>query len=176
MSETVLFRATHFFQKESKLLLYIYSSLIEKYYSNISRNNYLPPSSIKQTSPIVFSKGENQRFLYILLISFASFTYKEHCQCTISNVCQWLATGRWFSPGTPVSSTNKTDHHDIAEILFKVALNTNYLPPSSIKQTSPIVFSKGENQRFLYILLISFASFTYKELKKNSQHIPYWSA
>ena len=35
-------------------------------------------------------------------------------------VCQWLATGRWFSQGTPVSSTNKADHHDIAEILFKV--------------------------------------------------------
>jgi hypothetical protein len=32
--------------------------------------------------------------------------------------------GRWFSPGTPVSSTNKTHHHDIAEILLKVALNT----------------------------------------------------
>jgi len=29
------------------------------------------------------------------------------------NVCQWLATGRWFSPGTPVSFTNKTDCHDI---------------------------------------------------------------
>jgi hypothetical protein len=29
-----------------------------------------------------------------------------------------------FSPGTPVSSTNKTDRHDIAEILLKVALNT----------------------------------------------------
>jgi hypothetical protein len=26
--------------------------------------------------------------------------------------------------GTPVSSTNKTDRHDIAEILLKVALNT----------------------------------------------------
>jgi hypothetical protein len=39
-------------------------------------------------------------------------------------VCQWLATNQWFSPGTPVSSTNKTDHHDIAEILLKVALNT----------------------------------------------------
>jgi hypothetical protein len=24
----------------------------------------------------------------------------------------------WFSPGTPVSSTNKTDVHDIAEILL----------------------------------------------------------
>jgi hypothetical protein len=30
------------------------------------------------------------------------------------------------SPGTPVSSTNKTDRHDIAEILLKVALN-NYV-------------------------------------------------
>jgi hypothetical protein len=43
-------------------------------------------------------------------------------------VCQSLATGRWFSPGPPVSSINKTDHHDITEILLKVALNT-------IKQT-----------------------------------------
>jgi hypothetical protein len=33
-------------------------------------------------------------------------------------------TGRWFSPGTQVSSTNKTDRHDIAKILLKVALNT----------------------------------------------------
>ena len=39
-------------------------------------------------------------------------------------VCQWLATGRWFSPGTLVSSPNKIDRHDITEILLKVALNT----------------------------------------------------
>jgi len=39
-------------------------------------------------------------------------------------VCQWLVAGQWFSPGTPVSSTNKTDRHDITEILLKVALNT----------------------------------------------------
>ena len=32
--------------------------------------------------------------------------------------------GRWFSPGTSVSSTNKTDCHDITEILLKVTLNT----------------------------------------------------
>jgi len=31
--------------------------------------------------------------------------------------------GLWFSPGTPVSFTNKTDCHDIAEILLKVALH-----------------------------------------------------
>jgi hypothetical protein len=39
-------------------------------------------------------------------------------------VVQWLATGWCFSPGTPVSSTKKTDLHDITEILLKVALNT----------------------------------------------------
>ena len=33
---------------------------------------------------------------------------------------QWLAAGRWFSP---VSSTNKTNHYDITEIVLKVALN-----------------------------------------------------
>jgi hypothetical protein len=33
-------------------------------------------------------------------------------------------TGRWFSTGTQVSSINKTDLHDITEILLKVALNT----------------------------------------------------
>jgi hypothetical protein len=33
-------------------------------------------------------------------------------------VCQWIATDQWFSSGTPVSSTNKT------EILSKVVLNT----------------------------------------------------
>jgi hypothetical protein len=39
-------------------------------------------------------------------------------------VCQWLSTGRWFSPGTAVSSTNKTDIHDITEILLNVVLAT----------------------------------------------------
>jgi hypothetical protein len=28
----------------------------------------------------------------------------------------WFATGCWFSPGLPVSSTNKTDRHDITEL------------------------------------------------------------
>jgi len=31
---------------------------------------------------------------------------------------------RWVSPGTPVASINKTDRHDIIEILLKVTLNT----------------------------------------------------
>ena len=39
-------------------------------------------------------------------------------------VCRWLATGLEFFPDTPVSSTDKTDRHDISEILLKVALST----------------------------------------------------
>jgi hypothetical protein len=35
-----------------------------------------------------------------------------------------LTHDRWFSPGTPASSTTKTGCHDIAEILLKVVLNT----------------------------------------------------
>jgi hypothetical protein len=31
-------------------------------------------------------------------------------------VCQWLATGLWYSPGMLVSATNKTDPHDVIEI------------------------------------------------------------
>ena len=40
------------------------------------------------------------------------------------DVCRCLAADRWISPGTPVFSTNKTDRHDITEILLKVASNT----------------------------------------------------
>ena len=43
-------------------------------------------------------------------------------QAASDKVYQLLAHGRWFSPGTPASSTTKTGHHDIAEILLKVAL------------------------------------------------------
>ena len=38
--------------------------------------------------------------------------------------CKVTVTGQWFSPDTLVFSTNKTDSHDITEILLKVALNT----------------------------------------------------
>jgi hypothetical protein len=65
-----------------------------------------------------------------LLLS-VRISIKARCTTLCDKVCQWLATDRWFSPGPLVSSTNKTDSHDITEILLKVALNT-------IKQTNMI--------------------------------------
>ena len=56
-------------------------------------------------------------------------------------LCQWLATGRWFSPGTPISTTNKTDRHDhdITEILLKVASNAITLTPNYQKLAKWII-------------------------------------
>jgi len=35
----------------------------------------------------------------------------KHCPVSYG-ICQQLEAGRWFSPGTPVTSINKTDRHD----------------------------------------------------------------
>jgi hypothetical protein len=53
--------------------------------------------------------------------------YKTGCTrlaAASDKVYQLHAQGRWFSPGTPASSTSQTGRHDIAEILLKVALNS----------------------------------------------------
>jgi hypothetical protein len=56
-----------------------------------------------------------------------------------------LAHGRWFSPGTPVSATTKTERHDLAEILLKVALK---------HQKSKIKLNRTWNYVFHFLVLI----------------------
>ena len=63
------------------------------------------------------------------LMFWLRMSVRARCTTLSDTVCQWLSPGRRFSPRTPVSSTNKTDRHDIGEILLKVVLN-------SIKQTN----------------------------------------
>ena len=63
------------------------------------------------------------------LMLWVRISISARCTTLCDKVCHWLATGRWFSPGSPVYSSNKTDRRDITEILLKVALNT-------IKQTN----------------------------------------
>ena len=62
------------------------------------------------------------------LVLWVRISIRARCTTLCDKVCQWLVTGRGFSQGPPVSSTNKTNRHDITEILLKVALN-------AIKQT-----------------------------------------
>jgi len=71
--------------------------------------------------------GIRTPFLTFCLHIYFKEHYKKGCTrlATASDkVYQLLAHGRWFSPGTPNSSTTKTSSHNIAEILLKVALNT----------------------------------------------------
>jgi hypothetical protein len=67
------------------------------------------------------------------LMLWVRISIRARCTTLCDKVCQWLATGRWFPPGCPVSSTNKTDCHDITEILLKVPLNT-------IKETNKQIY------------------------------------
>ena len=64
-------------------------------------------------------------------------------------VYQLLAHGRWFSPGTPASSTTKTDRHDIAEILLKVALkHQNLIKMKSNKVRTTLFWNNLHQVRF----------------------------
>ena len=59
---------------------------------------------------------------------------RTRCTTLCDKVCQWLATGRWFSLRPPVSSTNKNDCHDITEVLLKVTCymyHTKYIKKMS---------------------------------------------
>ena len=74
--------------------------------------NYLHVESVTITTKVVSSipaQGE----VYLI-------QYYNLC----NEICQILAAGWWFFTGNPDSSTSKTDHHDITEILLKVVLNT----------------------------------------------------
>jgi hypothetical protein len=54
-----------------------------------------------------------------------------------------------FSPGTPVSSTNKTDRHDITEILLKVALSIlNQIKPCTRELLLIIQFKEMQKNYF----------------------------
>jgi hypothetical protein len=87
-------------------------------------------------------------------------------------VCQWLATGL-FSLGTPVSSTNKTDCHDIMEIklvTFTGACANEIIP--SINRLFVYKAKEGSHVRIfdlsrwrLYVTLFSFLFLGKKKVK-----------
>jgi hypothetical protein len=65
------------------------------------------------------------------LTLWVPISIRARCTTLCDKVCQRLATGQWFSLGPLVSSTNKIDCHDKAEILLKqtsILVEENRLP------------------------------------------------
>ena len=75
-----------------------------------------------------------------MVVGLATTYVRVRCTTLCDKVCQPLATGRWFSLGPPVSSTNKTNRHDLTEILLKVALST--IKPNQTNICVKSAFSK----------------------------------
>ena len=82
----------------------------------------------------IYNYLSNQRLSPLML--WVQILIRVRCTTLCDKVCQWLATGRWFSPGPPVLSTNKTDCHDITEILL-MTLNT--IEQTSILKVFPFI-------------------------------------
>ena len=81
--------------------------------------------------------------------------YKKGCTrlaAASDKVYQLLSHCRWFSPGTPASSTTKTGCHDIAEILLKVALKHQ---KSSLQLTFNAEVNKL-SRRYIYFIIIFY--------------------
>jgi hypothetical protein len=64
-------------------------------------------------------------------------------------------TGQWFFPDSPVFSINKTDHHDITEILLKVAFST-------IKPKKEHASTAGRSIIFLIVMTLALGDHAVK--------------
>ena len=101
------------------------------------------PSWLWSYDSWIYNYLYNQRLSPLMLLVRTPFMVGVLDTTLCDKVRQWLAVGLWFSPDTPVSSTNKSDCHDIAAVLLKMALNniinqqtyilTNFSYPNLIK-------------------------------------------
>ena len=128
-SETILFR----YHSETILFSYQSETILFSYQSETSLYSTLTSSVTSCSSyilHIIIGGGGHGRGRMVVgftttyaisahhhwcLMLWVRILIRARCTTLCDNVCQWLATGRWFSPCLPVSYTNKSDRHDISE-------------------------------------------------------------
>ena len=105
------------------------------FWSSLHNSIYINDATLF-LSNLLFVNGSCHEYVLIILTvaikgrrgrEFEPCSWRDVFDTTITlcdKVGQWLATGRSFSTDTPVSSSNITNCHDVAEIFLKMALNT----------------------------------------------------
>ena len=75
-----------------------------------------------------------QIFSNVIMFNIYYLDYSNKIVAACDKVYQLLAHGRWFSPGTPASSTTKTGRHDIVESGVKAQkIKSNQIKSNSQK-------------------------------------------
>ena len=115
-------------------------------HENQDRMFFLNPSKLISMNLRGRRGRSRDRMIVWFTTTYATSAYHHWCcefesrsgrgeQHYVITSCQWLATGQWFSPGPPVSSTNKTDFYYITEILLQVTLNNIKLNQTNQSQS-----------------------------------------
>jgi hypothetical protein len=131
----------------------VYLHVLFRFYITLSR----VPSWPWSYGSWIYNYLCNQCILPLMV--WVRISIRVRCTTLCDRVRQWLTTGRWFSPGPSVCSNNKTDCHDITEILIKVALNT-------IKKTNKQTLSQWFQKSSIFKLIFVKISLIYIFLAK----------
>ena len=120
--------------KRLKIYLFRYMVVILRRLDHPDYTNFLPYKLNIYYTHTPFLISSIKLFIatcacHHLSYEFEPFPWRGVLDTTLCDKVCYRATGWWFSIGTHVSSTNKNDHHDIAELSLKVAVNI-------IKQTN----------------------------------------
>ena len=101
-----------------------------------------------------------RRYIRSLLFGDSQKDQAQNACILLSKAAQtFIATGRWFYPCTPVSSTKKTGRHYKTEILLKVALNgiTKAKTRHSIRAVGDSLKEYNPHPHFTYLLSLFFS-------------------
>ena len=129
---------------------YIYNQYVVYAQYNCHLKNQSPSQCSLETYYLNYHK-----YVHVLGCNGGDGAWWKTFQCSFVHI----TAGLWFSPDTPVSSTNKTDFHDITEILLKVAWSTitakpyplcaDFMEPCVHKSSSSFFMLMGTFYSFL---------------------------